>query len=161
MQAEAGFLHLVHLVAAQFGVLETVQQFGSRLHLLGQPKRLFGQRNAQQQQVRAIHALQQRQHFRRPVLIEKQIRIGGQQIAIGNAQRERLFEMHLRQHKVAEARRHFPQPGQYPKPLRWRGICSRVQCCPQAGVSRPGFARQGIQYAGAAHAYQRRSQFLQ
>ena len=104
------FFLLVQFVAAQGGGVEALFHHRDVRCRARQLRRLFGQGEAQQQDVRALPVAEHGHHFRRPVVVEQKIGIGGEDEAVGDAQREPGLEMALGQDVLALAQSHFREP---------------------------------------------------
>src|SRR5581483_6813238 len=95
IEVEARLLLLMQLVAWESRRVEARLERGDVLLGLGQLQGLLGERQPQQQDVRARPVAQQRRHLGRAAVVEQEVGPGGEQELVGDLLPERRLEMAL------------------------------------------------------------------
>ena len=105
VEAKPGFLLQVQLLAPQAGFGKPVVQRLDALSGGRGAQGLVGEREAQQERIGARPVFQQSGDFGGPVLVEEEVRKGGEQEVVRDAKRERVSEKAFRQLRVTEPAR--------------------------------------------------------
>ena len=116
---------------------------------LGQPEIAFGQRQAQQQRVRARPVLEQVDDLLRPPLLEKEIGVGGKQEVVAHAERQGRLEVALGGRRVTQARGHLREAGMGPQAGRRTGLRRALERAEQARVGRTRPSGRGLDVGAA------------